>query len=320
MSILFDDTLLNLGEDEHGSMELLQQDGPDGLALEHRIQTASKALLKHIRSVTNPPKKRGLFLRDFSDRQLLEIYFRMKAGQSDTKIGELIQKRWGRCTGKPAESMRIGLLTFRKRALSPLDQIPETPDTEEDRQAARIAKKAVKIRGAFLKKELDILGRMRWTIEQLTQRCLRWENMEADRDIMYEQASKDWRLLVEACEKMAKLELELGVLERVPSQVQVDWRGKLDCILQGRSDGGESLVSAMNTFMQKADAMTKTLVYDKERQCYDLEPTTEGDRVRRIALGLSSGSHIRPEEGSDGDGCESSAQFGEFLAGGDNQE
>jgi hypothetical protein len=250
--------------------------------LKEEVELTGASLLKRLRLATHPPGKKAICLQDLSDRQLSEVYNRLRLGQPLAHIARLIQKDWSVHRDFLQKSVERALSVFRDRVVPLLYQKPDKEPMKDRYKRGNQLKKAT-----LISKDLDALGRLRWVIEEQTGRCLKWKELE--RAAPLTGATVDWKALADMCVKAVQLEIDLGVRDRAPSQHIVGHKVKFDQFLEDiGDDGAERLLSAADCFLTEIDSKLLTME-QSEDGTFNLRPATDAEKLSDMSMGICGG-------------------------------
>jgi hypothetical protein len=260
--------------------------------LKETTVSVGDALLRHLRSCVQPPGKKSLFLRDLSDRRLLEVYERLCMGQSLAQIRRLITEKWKLHRGMNPKSLENSLGTFKKRAVPPLKAKPAGLRTQEDKRRFEEQRHADRSRAKYHVEKLDTLARMRWLIDHQTDRVVRWKAIEDEMQKPQDGARQDVRCLGELLRDALRLEIDLGVRDRAPNEIVLTHKAKFDSMIQGLPNDGRDLLAAADRLLEAAEEKMLTLEVAPDGT-YAICERTEADKIRDLALGDCGGISIK---------------------------
>lgn len=245
------------------------------------VETAGRKLLEHLRECAHPKGKKGLAIRDLADRQLLELFFRLKFGTPSEQMARMLQRNWKFKPKMPLKSLAARIRTFRERAITPLlihDNNLSPRDQETKHNATVLAKK--------ISNKLDALATFRWAVSAQESRCKKWLNIE--KRVPMKEIAKELKMLAEMCKDYLNLEMDLGLRERQPDETSVVHKSQFDLIVGGFENQGKTMLSIVNNVLKEAEEHVMTLEMGEDG-VYDVRPVTDAERLQDLALGQGGG-------------------------------
>lgn len=219
--------------------------------LEQRAKDATKTKIKQLREAAHPQGSKGLWLRLLGDRQLAEVYERLKMGQSMSKITRIAQVDWGVRPNASAQAMTKGLKTFKERVLGDLEQM-QTQERQSDqkKEETQILTK----QGKRVKEDLDALGHYRWLIDVQSERLEMIRNNEKNMNVPVAQFDKAAKQLRESLNCYMGILVKLGIIDSTPDTSTLEIKTSLDKMIDNMaSQGGSGMMNALGKFLKMAD-------------------------------------------------------------------
>lgn len=239
------------------------------------VELTGESLLKKMREIVKPPGKKGVWLQEANDRQLAEVYHRLRLKQPAYRIAKLCKEEWhlGDKNSSPKSMSRV-IRMFRDKMFSDvqLELMAAKNDNVRKEQARELSKKAKKIDRSF-----DALGRLGWVIQRQTERLEILLEREKNA-LPFKFTDRTIEVLTKQLETYIKLQMELGVLDSKPSEVNLNVKHRFDGLMSNTVSGGSGVVDAANRFLELAEKKALTLKLDKDGR-YALDKPEEDDDV-----------------------------------------
>ncbi len=225
---------------------------PPSLGLKSKIEVsvADHSIIGKLRSVVEPPGKKGLWLRHLDDKQLVEVYHRLKLNHSVMRIIKIIQKDWGILPESTPKSLSRAMRVFRNEVVGLLKaherSFPITPQKK-----AFVAKEEK--RAELIIKKIDGMQELAWLIQ--TQRG-RLEVM-VDRErvgLPSKYTDRTVAELRECVNTYLEHAEELGLIDVKPKELNLHLKSQFDGLLENIvQDDGSRLISAASRFLELAE-------------------------------------------------------------------
>ena len=220
--------------------------------IEEKSKQATKTKIKQLREAAHPEGNKGLWLRLLSDRQLAEVYERLRLGQPLSKIVRIAQIDWGVRPNASVASLTKGLKTFRERVLGELEQMQtqERPTSQTKAETEILTKK-----GKRVKEDLDALGHYRWMIDIQSERLeMIRENEKNMGGVPVAQFDKAAKQLRESLNNYMAILVKLGIIDSTPDTSTLEIKTSLDKMIDNMAaQGGGGMVHALGNFLKMAD-------------------------------------------------------------------
>lgn len=239
-------------------------------SIKGKVEVTADHIISRLRKIVQPPGKKGTWLRKLNDKQLAEVYHRMRLKQTVYHIASVAQREWKIQPKSSIKSLCRALTAFRKEALGLLEDHEQSfPRSEEKTRFVEEEEKRAK---AILKK-VDGMEELSWLIR--TQR----ERLEAliskEKTFPFKFTDKTVEILGKLIDTYLNYQVELGLLKAVPREVDIylkrEWDGILESFIQ---DDGTRMEEASKRLIDMAKG--KALVLKKEEDgSYSLEREQE---------------------------------------------
>lgn len=220
--------------------------------VEENAKATTKTKIKQLREAAHPSGSKGLWLRYLGDRQLAEVYQRLKLGQSLSKICRVAQVDWGVRPNSDPRSMSKGLKVFKDRVLGDLEKLQtQERQSEQAKEETEILTK----KGQRVKEDLDALGHYRWLIDIQAERLEMIRQSEKNmNNVPMDQFNKATKQLRESLNSYIAILVKLGILDSTPDTSTVEVKTAFDNMIDSMSaKGGGAMVNALGRFLKLAD-------------------------------------------------------------------
>jgi hypothetical protein len=226
-------------------------------------------LVKRLRDVVRPSGKKATWMQHLTDKQLVEVYHRLRQGQSDYKVARIVQTDWGMMRESEQKSLCRAIRAFRNEVLGELD-IPEKSSQAVKDAAAHGHKKA-----KFIGGKINAYGTMCWLMQTQLERV----NMLYEREkvsLPFKHTGADMRLAMEMVAEVFKMQKDLGIIDQVPQELNIQATHLFGGIMQHVvGDGANKMVSTLERFVNLIEENSQTLRMDPVTGTYQLEDKTE---------------------------------------------
>ena len=225
----------------------------DKRSVSEEVELTGAQIVKKLRAAAHPAGQKGNWMKHLSDKQLSEVYHRLKLGQNAVHIAKIAQSQWGLMQGSESRSIARSIRKFGKKVLgemqlAKLDAKQEAKQIESDmRKAKRVVDK------------LDGLGRLRWLIDVETDRleALREREKAA---IPFKFTDRTVQTLGVLLDMYMKWQVELGIVDSKPSEYNVNIKHGFEGIMEHTVQGnGNRMVDATHRFLEMAKQKALTL-------------------------------------------------------------
>jgi len=220
--------------------------------IEEQVELGSSALVKRLREAAQPPGRKGLWLRHLSDKQLLEVYFRLKAGEASHHIAKVAQTEWQIMPQSQTRIMAQGLRKFRDKVVGLLpveEHIAAVEGAMERRGKAREQAKRAK----RIAKKIDGMEIMAELISTQWGRVQAMAAAETKKDF-FRGTDSAVKILGEVLWKFIQLEMDLGILDARAPELTLKLKHSFDGILRRvATDDGARMIAATQKLLKSAE-------------------------------------------------------------------
>jgi hypothetical protein len=221
--------------------------------LQSSAELTSAVVIQKLRAVCCPPGKKGTWLRLLNDRQLAEVYHRLKLGQPSYRIARIAQEEWGIRKKAEVKSLARAVRKFKEEALG-LIHVEKTAPSEDRKELGR----KLEGKALTLTKKVDGLGRLGWLIERQTERVLLLMDREKNA-LPFKFTGDEIETLSDMIEKYVKLQVTLGIVDTPPPEINLNVKHRFDGLLQHTVQGGTAVIEAADRWLQKCEESALTL-------------------------------------------------------------
>jgi hypothetical protein len=242
-----------------------------------------------MREAVSPAGKRGTWLKQLSNDQLSEIFHRLKMGQSCHRIAQHAQEVWGIQPKASAKSLSRAVRQFKHRMLGDLELVATDEKSKDRRKEGR----RLLERGRSQVAKLDGLDRMRWLIELQTDRLINMMEHEGMQGLPWlnsKAVNKTIETLQNMLDRYLKIQIDLGILDAKPQELQLTLKHRFDGLLQHTISPGTALTDWADKLLESAE---------KEALTFSL---AEDGSYKLLGPG---GEDARTEDAADGEGARS---------------
>ena len=253
----------------------METNTPPGI--KDKIQTTGRQERQKLRNVVSPPGKKGLWLRKLNDRQLSEVYHRLKMGQAPYRVVKIAQVDWGVMRKSQPASLNRGMVVFRDKVVGEITAEAGRHNKEEKKRFNAVATR----KGARSVEKLNSLGRLRWLINTQTERLVLLRSKEKSTNMPLMMTEKTVEVLGGLLENLIKHEIALGLRDAKPSELSTSVKNYFDAMLRKvdgdpltGGSGGNVMISAANKMLEAVskDAVLMTI---NEDGGYDIADAAE---------------------------------------------
>jgi len=228
-------------------------------------------MIKQFREFISPPGKKGLWLRHLNDRQLAEVYHRLKSGQGLAHVIKICQTEWNINKKSDPKSLSRALTAFKKQFIGEIQALVTKNPAEEK------AKDALAARARTVVKKLDGMDRLRWLIEVQTERieALR----EKEKAVMpFKQTRQEIETLTGLLDTYMGYCVRLGLVDSKPTEFNLKVKHQFNDLLGALPDQGSRVVEAGEQLFKLLEENSIVMKYDTETGSYhvneeDLKPS-----------------------------------------------
>jgi len=221
--------------------------------LTEEVQLTGQSIINKLREAAAPPGKKGSWLKLLSDKQLAEVFHRLKLGQTSLYIAKMAQREWNVKPSSQPKSLARSVRSFRDKIVGELRK------TDAKKEGQKEVLQDMMKRGKRIVDKLDGLGRLRWLIEEQTDRIQVLREREKS-SIPFEITEKAVRNAKELLEVYLKFQIELGLLDSKPSEHNIEIMHRFDGLMANTfTDDGARLINAGTKFLELAEKRSLTL-------------------------------------------------------------
>jgi hypothetical protein len=223
-------------------------------------QLISKKTLEMLRAAANEkvtPAGKLSCLSKFSDRQLIEVYLRLRKGYDLDHIIRIIQKDWGFYSTIKATKVMKHLVNFRDTVLTSVQKEIIQEISQGDKSVTKRTHRTLE--------SLDGLGALRWLITEQMERVQLYRECETVAGMPMTATDTSVKELGVLLDKYLDIEMKLGLLEPTPSKMEQDINKKFQGLVLGNlQNDGRSIIEAASKFLDYAERETLTIEADTE--------------------------------------------------------
>jgi hypothetical protein len=232
-------------------------------SIQDNISLTSEELLAALRKAVSPPGKRGTWLQKLSNRQLAEVYHRLKMGQSSYKVVQIAQRDWKVEVDSSVKSLCRAVRAFKLKVMGDL-QLINGRGTQQGREiSAKLQEKADR-----LIEKLDAMGRMRWLIEVQTDRIELYREKETTTRLPFKATDQSIKVLGELLTQFVCMQRDLGAIPQVPMEISLTTKGKFDEVMRGLGPDGMRVADAVGRFLGWSETHAVKMLMDEKTGVY----------------------------------------------------
>lgn len=245
-------------------------------SLQEKVEITAQDVINRLRLAAQPPGKKGLWLKDLSDKRLAEIYLRLKQKQPIYRIAKMVQIDWGLKKNSDIKTIGRGLRKFRERVFGEIQEAAANGEITKDEEKASVS------RGKRIVEKLDVLGTLRWLIELQAERVEDLRNKEKA-SMPFKFTGKEIERLGNLGEQFLTLAMRLGAIDEKPSEINLNIKTSFDEMLKKLPDDGSRLVGMTTRFLEMVDklAIPMKMVDGKYVKQEEKEGTEDDDDAQQ---------------------------------------
>jgi len=237
-------------------------------SLSDKVLLTDDALIKVLRDAVAPVGKRASWLRHLNDRQLAEVYWRLRDGQPAHRVTRYVQNEWGIQRQSATKSLARSVRDFRDKVLGELGTVTvSTGRQPNDMTPAKEISKELAIRAQRVGGKINVLEHYAWLIGLQSERIEQLREREKA-SIPFRHTSNDVRILGELLGQYARLQIELGVVPSVPQEFNLKVKHSFQGLVDQMGGDGSKAVTALDNFLKWADDNSVQMVQDPESGSY----------------------------------------------------
>lgn len=219
-----------------------------------------EVLIFKLREAVSPKGRKALWLRDLSDDQLIEVYYRLKLGHTNDRIMEEVRK-WGCAQGVSDNGLYKGLRKFRDKTVPDMAPIQskQSMTTKEQEYRSRFILKGKKIH-----RKLDVLGMQAKVLQGLWDTFVLYGEKEKLYNQPFRSKVKAGEVLFDKLVLFQNELIKMGIIESKPTQEQLMRKEAFEKLVGGLTDGGAVVVAGIRNFLQLATASAVELEEEED--------------------------------------------------------
>lgn len=217
--------------------------------LKEKTELTAQDEINRLRLAAHPSGKKGLWLKDLSDRRLAEVYHRLKMGQPLLKIAKMVQVDWGVLRKSDIKTVARGLRKFRERVLTDIREGRVSGEITE-REEKSLTSKAKRIASS-----IDGLGTLRWLIDIQAERVEDLRQKEK-KSMPFKFTGKEVERLGNLIEQYFQVGMRIGAIDEKPHELNVNVKTGFDSMLKKLPDDGSRLLTMTTRFLEAADKLS----------------------------------------------------------------
>lgn len=217
------------------------------------VEVTSNRTIKMLREAVRPPGRKGTWLRFLSNDRLVEVWHRLRMGNPAHHIAAIAQKDWGIKKDSKIESLSRAIRAFRDKTVGEI--LADGFDTEERKEMSRQQLE----RGKRINIKLDGMEELAWLISVQRERLeILLEKEKAT--IPFKFTDTTVKTLGEQIAKFIEFQIELGLLDAKPPELNLNLRHKFAGLMQHTiQPGGAAVLSATGRFLELLDDNSLTM-------------------------------------------------------------
>jgi len=216
-----------------------------------------RAMLRKAAQIVSNKGKGGKVntLNELSDKQLVDIYFRLEKGEDIRDIRRLLQVEWRIAPNSHMYKVMGDLKRFKDAVLTPVQK------ALSEAEGMNKAKITVAVRRIL--DELDGMGSLRWMINEQMKRLTMWREREDNMKMPLIATNAVMRDLGDLLDKYIQKEIDLGLLEPTESKREIMLKEKfLNFITHNVQNSGKNLLDATTKFIKDAEEEAVIITVD----------------------------------------------------------
>lgn len=230
--------------------------------LKGRTEVTGREKIRELREIVKPPGRKGVWLQKLNDRQLAEVYQRLRMGQSAHMIVRICQNDWKVMRNSTIDSMARAVVAFRKKALPELKGWAKKMSEEQKRQSHQWQTRAKK-----MKKSFDAVAAMIWLASIQWERMVELREREKQVRLPMKQTDRAGKEFRETLKELLNVQIRLGILESKPEELHLLVKQKFDGMMQvikDSSGGSQAMLTATRQLMEGLEEEAITLKVNED--------------------------------------------------------
>lgn len=251
-----------------------------------KVEVTGAGVIKKLRSLAAPKGKKGCWLRFLSDKQLAEVYHRLRLGQSAHYVTKMCQDDWSIRPGAQTKSLARSMRTFQKQVIGLLPAAASEESSEEKRK--EITKTLRKAKNEMAK--VDALYELRDLVMKQKDRVAILIDREK-KSLPFKFTDGSIKILGDLIGQLLKAEIDLGLREVRPDEFNLNLKASFDGMMEVSVKGEETAFhDTAKRFLEMVDNDVITMVRD-----------ADGGYTRKIEAGESESGNGGSSAGSSGE-------------------
>jgi len=221
-------------------------------SIDEMVALSGESLIRQIRELVAPPGRKGNWLKYLSDKRLLEVYHRLRIGQSSAHIAKVAQIEWGAQKSSPVKSLARAITSMRKKVIGEIHQGEDRKNKERKRMEELAGR-----RGKAIAEKLDAMAMKVDLIRIQMERVNELRDKEKS-SIPFKFTGKEIATLDGMLSEFLNMEMKLGLRDSKPSEYNVLMKHQFDGLLGQFQDGGQKMLEMSQRFLGavEEDALT----------------------------------------------------------------
>lgn len=219
-----------------------------------------KARLAELRAIVDPEGRKGNWLRLLTDRQLAEVFFRLRQGAAPYAVTRYAQKEWNIQPHSSSKSLARAMAQFRDSAVGDIrKEVFSKKGTEKE------AKKVEKVAGDLVRK-IQPLEEYQWMIQEQKKRIQAILTEERKENIQLNATDKMMEHFKRMLEGLVEVAVRLGLVDAQPSEFNVNIKTQFDKLLNlpdVRNQSGK-MVDACSKFVSMLEESSVIFEQDSD--------------------------------------------------------
>lgn len=229
--------------------------------VESIVEVTPPALLKKLRNTAQPAGGKGSWLRLLSDKRLVEVYHRLRAGESHLSLALVAQKEWGIMKQSDPKSLSRTLRNFSSKVLDDISIEKHNPET------TKAEVELLSIGAKKVAEKIDGMDELSFLVASNRERIKVYLEQERKAKIPFKGTADAMKLQREIIDTFIKYGIELGMYDANPDVFRFEVKAKFGKMLDGAiRDDGSRIIAA-----------TKNLLEMIDKEAIELEETQDSD-------------------------------------------
>lgn len=224
--------------------------------IDEMVSLSGESLVKQLREVVSPPGKKGNWLKHLSDKRLLEVYHRLRIGQSSSHIAKVVQIEWGIQKLSPVKSLARAITLLRKKVIGEIFQGEDRKNKERKKLSSLAGK-----RGNKLSEQLDAMA-IKIELIHLQYDRVKDLRTKEKASMPFKFTGREVVALDNMLSEFLNMEIKLGLRDSKPSEYNVLMKYQFDGLIGRFQDGGQKMLDVSQKFLEAAEKEALTLEVD----------------------------------------------------------